>query len=293
MTSSLSLTASFIAVKFYGLTLNPKIADHFDPFVPKFYEDVVTYLPKKLSWHHSALHSKMWRNFFVWWEELLLPGDLMHIISRKYYATSALEKAIESGFQQVVVLGAGFDHSGAFFASKGVPVFEIDTPQMIAHKCNMLQKYEYESTDLYLCPIDPSNQNIKEVLAETNSFNFDKKTVFLAEGFFDYLSLGSVRSVLQNITDLGKNIKLISTFFDLEELKPFHRLVFKSGVSMVGETLKLPIRKNDFMYHLSEFGMVTTSVTDYKEIENEFISKIEIDLPVLTGFYIIESSFNQ
>lgn len=293
MTSSLSLTASFIAVKFYGLTLNPKIAAFFDPFVPKFYEDVVTYLPKKLSWNHSALHSKVWRKFFVWWEELLLPGDLMHIISRKYYATKALQEAIDSGFEQVVILGAGFDHNGAFFASKGISVFEIDTPKMIDHKRNLLQKYGYEYKDFHLCPIDPNNQNIKELLEENSSFNFELKTVFLAEGFFDYLSLESVKSVLNSITNFDSEIKLISTFFDLAELKPFHRLMFKSGVTMVGETLKLPLRKKEFLNLLDEFGMVTESVIGYKEIEKDLIPKMGINLPVLSGFYIIESDFNQ
>lgn len=293
MASTLSYTASYIAVKFYGLTLNSKIAAFFDPFTLKFYEDVVTYLPKKLSWNHKALRSKFWRSFFVWWEELLLPGDLMHIISRKYYIESALQKALESGFEQIVIMGAGFDHNGALFATKGIPVFEIDTPSMINHKQRMLHKSGYDLDKLFLCPIDPSNQNIEEVLIQTKAFGFDKKTIFLAEGFFDYLSLESVESILENITGFSNDFKLISTFFNLGELNFFHRFMFTSGVAMVGETLKLPLNKKEFIELLNDFEISTSHQISYKDIEEELIAKMNIDLPVLPGFYILESEYNQ
>ena len=293
MTSSLSLTASFIAVKFYGLTLNPKIAVFFDPYTLKFYEDVVTYLPKKLSWNHKALRSKSWRNFFVWWEELLLPGDLMHIISRKYYVETTLQKALESGFEQIVIMGAGFDHNGALFASKDVPVFEIDTPNMINHKRKMLHASGYDLDKLFLCAIDPSNQNIEEVLIQSGAFDLDKKTIFLAEGFFDYLSLESVKSILENITSFSNDFKLVSTFFDLGELNFLHRFMFTSGVAMVGETLKLPLNKKEFIELLTEFDISTSHQISYKDIEEELITKMNIDLPVLHGFYILESEYNQ
>lgn len=293
MASTLSLTASFIAVKFYGLTLNPKIASFFNPFTLKFYEDVVTYLPKKLSWNHKALRSKSWRSFFVWWEELLLPGDLMHIISRKYYVEATLQKALESGFEQIVIMGSGFDHNGALFASKGIPVFEIDTPSMINHKRNMLHQSGYDLDKLHLCAIDPSNQNIEKVLIQSGVFDFNKKTIFLAEGFFDYLSLESVKSILENITSFSNNFKLVSTFFDLGELNFFHRFMFTSGVAMVGETLKLPLNKKEFVELLKQFDISTSHQTSYKDIEEGLIAKMNTKLPVLAGFYILESNYNQ
>ncbi|MBO6623054.1 MAG: class I SAM-dependent methyltransferase [Balneola sp.] len=289
MANKLSLTASYIAVKFYGLTLNPKIASHFKPFTISFYEKVVSYLPAKLSWNQTAFRSRFWRNFFVWWEELLLPGDLMHIISRKYYVENAVQKAINAGCEQLVILGSGFDHNGALFAAENLPSFEIDTPSMIEHKRKMLTKIDFNSEYLNLCPIDPANQNIKEVLLETGEFDPNKKTVFLAEGFFDYLSLDSTRAVMKNITFLCPDLKLISTFFDLGELNFFHRFMFTSGVAMVGETLKLPLNRKEFLSLLNEFDIKIENETSYSKIEQDLISKMDIDLPVLKGFYILES----
>lgn len=290
MANKLSLTASYIAVKFYGLTLNPKIASYFTPFTISFYEKVVSYLPAKLSWNQTAFRVRFWRNFFVWWEELLLPGDLMHIISRKYYVEHAVRKAINEGCEQLVVLGSGFDHNGALFASENIPSFEIDIHSMIEHKRKMLTQNGFNSEFLNLCPIDPANQNIKEVLSETGKFDPSKKSVFLAEGFFDYLSIESTRVILENITDLCSDLKLISTFFDLGELNFFHRFMFTSGVAMVGETLKLPLNRKEYISLLNEYDLKVENETNYSKIELELISKMDIDLPVLKGFYIMEST---
>ncbi len=290
MTHKLSLTASYIAIKFYGLTLNPRIAVFFDSFTASFYKDVVSYLPKKMSWNQKAFKSRLWRNFFVWWEELLLPGDLMHIISRKFYIEKAVQNAIDDGFEQLVVLGSGFDHNAVKCASKGLPSFEIDTHSMIDHKQRMLSQFGYPAINLNLCPVDPANQNIKEVLLKTGKFNPRKKTIFLAEGFFDYLSLESTRSILHNICSMHTNVKLISTFFDLGELNFFNRFMFTSGVAMVGETLKLPLNKNEFVSLLNKFDLKIDTEISYSQIEQDLISGMEINLPVLKGFYILESS---
>jgi methyltransferase (TIGR00027 family) len=290
MPNKLSLTASYIALKFFGLTLNPKIATFFSPFTITFYKNVVSYLPKKLSWNQKAFRSRVWRNFFVWWEELLLPGDLMHIISRKYYVEKAVQKALNDGYEQLVVLGAGFDHNAALCASHDIPSFEIDTSSMISHKKKMIEQFGYQSENLFLCPIDPADQNIKEVLLKNYRFDLTKKTVFLAEGFFDYLSLESTKAILENITSFSPNLKLISTFFDLDELNFFHRFMFTSGVAMVGETLKLPLNKKEFIALLDEFNLKTEMEISYSEIEKHLISKMEFDLPVLRGFYILKSS---
>jgi O-methyltransferase involved in polyketide biosynthesis len=290
MANKLSLTASYIAVKFYGLTLNPNIASFFDSFTITFYRNVVCYLPKKLSWNQKALKSRVWRNFFVWWEELLLPGDLMHILSRKYYIEHAILKALNDGYEQLVVLGSGFDHNGMLWASKNIPSFEIDTYSMINQKKKMLEQAGYNSEDLYLCAIEPANQNINDVLLETGKFDLNKKTIYLAEGFFDYLSLESTWSILENITTISTDFKLISTFFDLSELNFFHRFMFTSGVAMVGETLKLPLNKKEFIALLNEFHITIEKETCYSEIEKDLIAKMETDLPVMKGFYILESS---
>ena len=203
-----------------------------------------------------------------------------------------LEKNLLSeDYEQIVILGSGFDHSGALYSSKGFSVFEIDTPFMISNKQKMLGQFCFSLAGLHLCSIDPTNQNIKEVLTQTHVFDFDKKTLFLAEGFFDYLSLNSVRSILESIKSFSSNFKIVSTFFDLGEL---NRFMFTSGVAMVGETLKFPLNRKKFLELMSEYEIETKSQLSYAEMRSDLVEKmnLETDLSVLKGFYILESELN-
>lgn len=293
MKYQLSHTAAYIAVKFYGLSLNPKINAAFPDFIPKFYKNTVSYLPKHLSWNLRSLTSPFWRGFFIRWEELLLPGDLMHIISRKYYIHKFIQKAVNQEYEQIVVLGAGFDHASAYWSQKGVACFEIDLPSMVQHKQKMIEQFGYAHPNLHLLEILPNEQNLVEILQKYPSFKSTKKTIFITEGFFDYLTFEHTESILNELPQLCKNGKLISTFFDLDELPWFHRLMFKSGVSLVGETLKLTISISEFCAMLKEKNYTIESKVRFNKIEKEFIAPLglEKDLPVLKGFYVLESHF--
>jgi len=287
MSSSLSHTAAYIAVKFYGLTLNPKINQRFDPFLTDFYKNIVQFLPKHLSWNSKALQSQRWRSFFVRWEEFLLPGDLMHILARKYYIHELLQKeySINKDFQ-LVILGSGFDHLGAYWSKKGIPCFEIDTPKMIANKNEFLTEFGYMNDHLNLSSIQ-NGQSLSSVLNQKQVYNPDTKTLFIAEGFFDYLSLKLASSIIEEISK-RKHSVLISTFFDLSELNFFHRFVFTSGVAVVGESLKLPLNKYQFIKLLENHKFKLKTEISYNSAKKNLINSfnIPLDLPVLKGFYI-------
>ena|SRR5690554_1039999 len=92
----LSHTAAYIAVKFYCLILDPNIGENFSLSNKEFYAQVVKFLPKHLSWYYKALRSPTWLRFFIASEELLLPGDLMHIICRKFYINKYVDEAIKT-----------------------------------------------------------------------------------------------------------------------------------------------------------------------------------------------------
>lgn len=81
--NQLSKTAAFVAIKFYGLTRIEKFRSLFDDSVVNFYDRIVQTLPGPLSYYHSWLKYSGIRKLFIGAEELLLPGDLLHIIARK------------------------------------------------------------------------------------------------------------------------------------------------------------------------------------------------------------------
>ncbi|MFN1834125.1 class I SAM-dependent methyltransferase [Balneola sp. MJW-20] len=285
----ISNTAAYIAIKFYGLNLDPRIRPLFSEDLVHYYENLVQYLPSSLSWYHKTLVKPFWRKLFISTEELLLPGDLMHIICRKYYLQKATENALAEGVKQVVILGSGFDHTGALFSKNGVRTFEIDTPVMIQEKKAFLTQNNLMSQDLHLCPLDVNKNTLSETLTEIREFDPNKKTLVLAEGFFDYIPLKSARNILKELNSLLPDMTLSSTFFSLNELNFFYRTSFTWGVAMVGEAIKLPLSLNGFLDLLSDTGYRTDAVQSYHDMQEDLIKSAGLELPVLKGFYILRA----
>ena len=287
MSQKISHTAAFISVKFYGLTLFEPFNQLFSDEIIGFYGNIVRQLPSHLKWYYKRLKSKWWRKFFIWSEELLLPGDLMHIIGRKYYINQEIDKAINEGYEQVVVLGSGFDHSAWYASNQGCLAIEIDTEIMISKKKEFLSHGGYINPNLHLIPIDVSKQTIESVLSESTEYDPQKPTVFIAEGFFDYLTLEVTKEVLKQIKDLSSSPRLITTIFSLDELNIFYRSSFTSGVAMVGEAIKLPLSYSGFMTLLKEFNFKGLSSISYTEMEEELFEPNRINYSVLDGFYVL------
>jgi len=293
LNNKISHTAAFVAVKFFGMTLREPFRSQFDKRVLKFYDEIVRQLPPHLSWYKKALNSSFWRKFFIFSEELLLPGDLMHIVCRKYYMSCLLQKALQNGCEQVVVLGSGFDHLAWSAAQQEISSFEIDTGLTAIKKKEYLSSSGMLPDRLHLVSLDVSSSNLFKILTEHPNFSRDKSTVFVAEGFFDYLNLDTAVQVLRQILALSPKARLLSTIFSLDELNFFYRSSFTSGVAMVGESIKLPLDKNGFIELLEKEAFDVEKVISYRQMQNEFIRPLGVKYPVLKGFYVVDSGFSK
>lgn len=285
----ISNTAAYIAIKFYGLLLNDKIGNLFDPRIKAFYGDLVKYLPGSLSWYHKALSHPVWRKIFVASEELLLPGDLMHIVSRKYYLDQLVQKAVRYGCRQVVIPGAGFDHTGALLSEQGIRCFEIDMPEMIRQKRQFLGEFDMLNDQLELVSGDLGQHSLGELLYP-RGLDRDQPVHILAEGFFDYIPLQAAEELLQESRNLSAEVSLSSTFFSLNELNPFHRASFTWGVAMVGEAIKLPLEMDGFEDLLETYGFRIPEKISHRQMRNELIAPLGLREGVLKGFYVFSAS---
>ncbi len=288
----LSQTAAFVAIKFYGLTRIDSYRSLFDDKVIRFYEQMVPALPAPLRYYHFWLKFRWVRALYIRSEELLLPGDLMHILTRKWQIQQTVATFIDKNYEQLVVLGAGFDHL-AYYHSGNLPCFEIDTPYMGRLKQRFLDE---------TCPADPHpeiiaahfpDDNLEDTLHHQQKIDPNKKTIIVAEGFIDYLNTKTVTSTLSTIQNyFSDKTALVSTHFALDELSSFHRLVFKSSVSLVGEDLQLKIPIAEFKKMLIQQGYEIQGIYDAQEMRNRMHKMVKSTLPVLDGFYILSGIVN-
>ncbi|MDZ7715519.1 MAG: class I SAM-dependent methyltransferase [Balneolaceae bacterium] len=283
----ISQTAAFIAIKFYGLTKDEPYRSLFDNETIAFYDHLVKDLPAPLNRYHKLLNKKWLRPLFQWSEELLLPGDLMHILMRKYYISTMVDK-LKGEYLQLVVLGAGFDHLSARCSAEGMTCLEIDTPHMAVLKKKLLAKQNALNENISIQEGYFLEQNLMDVLNGSN-ITPHKKTIILAEGFFDYLPEMKASEILTHISDFFEGeVHLISTAFALQEFNAFHRFVFKTGVRMVGETLLLNHSLGDFEQLLENTGFEVQGIISGNQMQQEVMRPNGITLPILTGFYLVQ-----
>lgn len=288
--NQLSKTATFITIKFYGLTRIPEFQSLFDDSVITFYERVVQSLPFPLHYYHYWLKHNWVRRLYVWSEELLLPGDLLHIIARKYYIRQLVNELYEDGYEQIVLLGAGFDDLAFVYSQKGCSCFELEVPRMANHKQQFFNQYYPDSKHPNIISAHLTENKQKLPLASDSDIHRDKKTIIIAEGFFDYLQTDLVENILDQFRHYFSNRPaFISTHFALDELPPHHRWSFKTGVKTVGEELKLHLNIKEFRKLLTRNEFPIKKQLDHQTMARKLQQEAETELPMLQGFYILMS----
>jgi methyltransferase (TIGR00027 family) len=127
------------------------------------------------------------------------PGFYWYFQVRTKHLDAILGKAINTGIEQLVILGAGYDSRPYRFKEKlnGIRVFEVDFPGTLSSKKQKLIKiYSSLPNHVKYIPIDFNSQSIKDVLFE-NGYEADKKTFFIWEGVSYYLPNKSFDAVLE------------------------------------------------------------------------------------------------
>lgn len=287
----LSKTAAFVAIKFYGLTRWGSYRSAFEPSTINFYDQLVQSLPGKLSLYHTLLQNDWLRSFFFWGEEILLPGDLMHILARKWFLEQMIDEEISNGIKQVIVLGAGFDHLAWRSSQQNIRSFEVDTPRMADLKREFYNKsYPAGMKPAVIDAFIPETKIVD--LLQHSHIDPQLKTVFVAEGLFDYLEKDTVSQLLKDIsTCFNKETTLFTTHFALDELPSLHAFIFRNSIRIAGESLKLNLDISSFKALLNEKRFLINNLYSDKYIEDQLQNRLQTERKILKGFYLLSAKY--
>ena len=138
---------------------------------------------------------------------LMMPGLATFVAARHRFMDDALQRALrDPGFDQVVVLGAGYDARAWRFAEAlaGRPVFEVDHPATSARKQRILQRHRAElpASNVHHVQIDFETQRLQDVLAAAG-FRKGGRTFFTWEGVSMYLTRAAIKGTLGTLAGLG------------------------------------------------------------------------------------------
>lgn len=130
-------------------------------------------------------------------------GIYPYVIARTKYIDGVFLQAMNNGFEQVVIFGAGFDSRAIRLLDPNnkINVFEIDTYHTLNAKTKQLKKRNITKpdTNIYI-PLDFDKEKIKPKLYD-NQFDTNKKTLSILEGLTMYLSPAAVADTFELIYD--------------------------------------------------------------------------------------------
>jgi methyltransferase (TIGR00027 family) len=156
------------------------------------------------------------------------PGARASGIARTRLIDGLLSDALADGFNQVVILGAGFDSRA--FRIPGISqatVFEVDHPATLAEKRRRLARTgAMAPPNLRFAEIDFNKQSLPDVLL-ASGYDPSAKAFFIWEGVTNYLSEDAVDATLRYLGGTKPGNRIVFTYVHkeiLEEIKdPSHQ----------------------------------------------------------------------
>lgn len=197
-------------------TSTARVVDQYFPENKRVINDPFAYKLLPLGWRVLVrlLFLPGLRSLVLLLREKRMPGSLGGFLCRARYIDDVLEKALEAGMDQVVILGAGFDSRAYRIPGVDqVQVYEVDLPGARRLKKKRVEKVLGSVPEnVTLVGMDFENQELDEVMSSAG-FQKGKRTFFIWEGVTQYLTPEAVDNTLEFVLKVsGEGSGIIFTW---------------------------------------------------------------------------------
>jgi len=160
--------------------------------------------------------------------ERQVPGIMGNLLCRTRFIDDTFRDTVARGFEQVVILGAGFDSRAYRIpGTSRIRVFEVDHPATQDLKRERIERMHNElASHVTFVPIDFERQELGEVIAAAG-FRTGAKTFFIWEGVTQYIAAEAVDSTFRYVSHAGAlGSRIVFTYI--------HRGLIDGSVRMEG-----------------------------------------------------------
>jgi methyltransferase (TIGR00027 family) len=226
---------------------------------------------RRRSWRHSRLG----RLVLDAMERITIPGLRLHYALRKKYLEESARTALDEGFEQVVVFGAGFDTLALRLAREYplVQFIEVDHPATQGAKVAALGDAD-KRANLSFVSLELTVAGWPEAMRAT-IFEPSLRTLFVAEGLLMYLSAAEVDRLFSFVAG-NAGARFLFTFM---ERSPDGRIAFRNSTFLVDLWLRLrgePFKWGAARSGLDEFldarGLPLSAFTDAAELRQRYLT---------------------
>jgi methyltransferase (TIGR00027 family) len=195
------MTAAVIAASLLLLADDPDLGHLIDRSSLPFIERAVREVSPALGQALDRIPWPVLRRLSFGVERAVSPGFVAHYALRKHAVRTNLLAAVAEGYDQVVLLGAGFDML-SMAIPKAADVYEVDHPTTQAAKRRALDGVRAPRPVTFV-GADLAATRLRSILEGAHGFDPRRKTVFVAEGLLMYLERRVVADMLAEVRALG------------------------------------------------------------------------------------------
>ncbi len=148
-----------------------------------------------------------------------IPGTYEWVVSRTFLFDEIFKNALEENFNQIIILGAGFDSRPYRFIDyiKNTRIFEVDVAPTQETKIKILKDKKINIPDeMQFVAINFNKDNLAERLLQSG-FQVGKRNLFVWEGVTEYLTDDAVDSTLTFIKNNSMRKSLIAFTYIYKE----------------------------------------------------------------------------
>mgnify|MGYP001234073820 CR=1 FL=1 len=152
----------------------------------------------------SGLMKLMGHGLNTWLSKKIAPGFHEHIISRTRLIDDLVEENSINGFEQYVILGAGYDsRAHRLKLPDSLKIFEVDQKEVQDKKLSKLPRELLHKKNITYVSVNFTNQLLHEQLL-LSGFDKKKKTIFTLEGVSQYVTRNALISTIEAIAKLSE-----------------------------------------------------------------------------------------
>lgn len=240
---------------------------------------------------YFAKQTKLLRPFFAWLEHIIIPGIQLHYLVRKRRIEEIAYDGLAEDFGQIVVFGAGFD-TLALRLHKDFPdvnFIEIDHPATQDAKRKAIEKRNLAGNNLHFVALDLSEKSLSDILGESNIFEADVKTLFIAEGLLMYLEPDEIHNLFDFVRANSAENSLFA--FTFMECGANGRIGFRNSSALVdlwlkmkGEPFRWGLKAGELNSFLAERNFSFQSLDFAETFRRKYLSSPELEnLPLAEG----------
>ena len=221
---------------------------------------------------------------FMWfmrhWPFPTKPGSVTRagLAARVSWYDAQVQRAIETGVQQIAVIGAGYDSRAWRFASSGVQFYELDLgiTQRDKRRRAPAGGPTFVEADLWTQSAAPALRD--------GGLDRSRAALFILEGLTMYLTEDVVRRQLGDLAESSASKSLIAVDFspppEVGTAQDRRRMRYQRFARAgSGEEFKLLVDRRRATAIVEASGWVVTEATSLREAAREFVGR-ESGLPV-------------